>query len=249
MATSLNDRNSKGQTLKSLLEVADTLYQYHTTDTTKKVHRQREDSVPEEDEWSSKIAGELHDEYEASWGRYEDDYFQPVEEEEEEDYDTWASRMIHERRRKLESCRAPPPPPKVETKPSWTAEDQERFLKEEEQRKQMKKVCEKLQQRKKFHSKLGKMVQNENAAIGESDLPFKLSESVTDICELIVADVEDVKNDDAKRKLHRELQRLWHPDKFCQKFSQRISEDIRPAVLKKITEISQCLNVYRPTSE
>ena len=232
--------NEKGQTIENLLEVADTLYQYYTTKSTSK-ELQNNSVLKEDDEWQRKLAAEMEDEYAANWGRYESDFLEDTKES--EDYDAWAERILRERRKTHEKPKVPLPPKPEKTE--WTPEDQKKFLEEEERRRGQLKTLERAQKRTAFCSKLLRMTQKTTGAILEVDLPFALADDVSAICDLIVMDLEELKEDpEVQRKAHRDLQRLWHPDKFAQKFGSQLAEDIRPHVLKKITEISQNLNVY-----
>lgn len=188
----------------------------------------------------------LDDEYQASWGRYEQDFYGNYSLE-RETYDAWAERMIYEHRKKQQSLRTPVQI-KTATSPSaskWTEDDQKRFLKEEEARKEMQKQNARIEKRLTFLSKLSFMSRGESSTIGRSDLPFSLNDEADAICELIMMNVNEEPDESGKKKLHRELQRLWHPDKFSQKFASRLSEDIRDRVLHKVTQISQCLNAYQ----
>ncbi len=245
MSAALTQPNYVGQTAKDLLELADSVYQYHVggSEKTREFHKQKDDQ-----EWQRKLTAELDDEYGTNWGKYEEDFFQ-VDANEAESYDSWAERMISEHKKRTKAQNYPPPPvsqPKVE--PSWTAEDQQKFLKEEEARKLQRKTAETSQKRYTFLTKLSLLVQTENP-ISLSDLPFDCSEEIESICQLILVHVKELEDTEAKRKALRELQRLWHPDKFSQKFGSRLKDEIRQNVLKKVTEISQYLNAFSCNSE
>jgi NF-kappa-B inhibitor-like protein 1 len=238
LSVSLPFQNHQGQRAEELLELADSVYKYHQT--TKPVSNNNLQSS-EEQEWKNKLAAELDDEYSSSWGKYENDYIQP-DVDEAESYDSWAKRIIHEYKKKTKLSGLPPPP-KPEVKSSWTEEDQRKFIEEEEKRKQQQKLSEINHKRLQFLTKLRVMVQSENP-IAIQDLPFSLSENINSICQLILFHLKELEDADEKRKALRNLQLLWHPDKFSQKFGQRLQESDRENVLKKVTEISQYLNTF-----
>lgn len=241
LSASLGQPNLNGQTAKDLLDLADSIYQHHTARTGRRGNGSVQD---EEQEWRNKLAAEMDDEYSCSWGKYEADFQQP-DLDEAETYDTWAERMIREHKKRLRAARNfnAPPQSKPEVKPSWTPEDQQRFLREEESRRQLQKAAEEAEKRFQFLFKLQSLVRSDSE-IKESDLPFSCSEDVKSIGQIILLHVNEQDQVDAKRKALRELQRLWHPDKFSQKFSQRLSATIRDKVLAKVTEISQYLNAF-----
>lgn len=241
MSEALTQPNLDGQMAKDLLDLADSVYQYHIAEN--KLHASKNSQEEYEEDWQKKLAAELDDEYESSWGKYEDDFLQH-QEFEAESYDSWAKRMIFEHKARMNKPYFPPPLPQQEKiKPSWTEEDQQKFLRDEEDRKHQRKHVETAQKRFVFLSKLNLMLKNEDQIL-ISDLPFNCANSTESICEIILFHVKDLKEVDNKRKALRELQRLWHPDKFSQKFSARLPEDIRESVLRKVTEISQYLNAF-----
>ena len=240
LSASLSQPNLEGQTAKDLLDLADSVYQYHLAGTGK---RANSSAQSDEQEWKNKLAAEMDDEYGSSWGKYEADFQEP-DLNEAETYDSWAERMIREHRKRSKAARnSNPPPPKPEPTPSWTPEDQQRFLKEEEARRQLQKTAEKAEKRFQFLFKLQRMVQSEGT-IEEQDLPFDCSADIRSIGDLIVLHVNELDQADAQRKALRELQRLWHPDKFSQKFGQRLNAKIRDKALARVTEISQYLNAF-----
>jgi len=236
---SMEEKNKNGHSLEFLLEMADAFYHQHRDrGINNNFHNNRN---AKEEEWNRKLAGELEDEY-AAWSRYEEDF--TWVNRECENYDSWAERILQERKSKMKSS-GPQSPPKEEVKPSGMKEDQDKFFRDQEARKHVKILSDKLKRRMKFKLKLAQLVQKQEREIFETDLPFALNDEVSEICELIVMDLEDIEDDkEAKRKSYRELQRLWHPDKFSQKFGARLTDNLRPKVLQKITEISQSLNAY-----
>jgi len=214
LSASLDQPNLEGNTGKDLLDLADSVYQYHLAGSnipTMPTHQ------PEEEEWRNKLSAELEDEYVSSWGKYESDFTQ-ANQEETETYDSWAQRMMNEHRKRTRT-HFTPPTTKQEKKPAsgWTPEDQQRFLKEEELKRELQRTTDIANKRYQFLSKLQAMVMSERPILGDLE---------------------------AKRKAMRELQRLWHPDKFMQKFGHRLNETIRDQVLRKVTEISQYMNAY-----
>lgn len=241
LSASLTQPNLEGVTGKDLLDLADSVYQYHLVGTRQK--NLSSTNQKEEEEWRNKLSAELDDEYSSNWGRYEADFLQP-DLEEAETYDSWAERMIFEHQQKRRRVVIlPQPQEEAKAKSSWTHEDQQRFLKEEESRKRIREVSEIAEKRYVFLAKLQALAHSEQP-IKASDLPFGVTQDVESIGNLILFHVKEMKEVEAKRKALKELQRLWHPDKFAQKFGQRLGDEIRTEVLNKITEISQYLNVY-----
>ena len=241
LSASLDQPNLEGNTGKDLLDLADSVYQYHLAGSnipTMPTHQ------PEEEEWRNKLSAELEDEYVSSWGKYEADFTQANQEEETETYDSWAQRMMDEHRKRTRT-HFTPPTTKQEKKlaSGWTPEDQQRFLKEEELKRELQRTTDIANKRYQFLSKLQAMVMSERP-IEEKDLPFHCSQSLESIGQLILLHVTELGDLEAKRKAMRELQRLWHPDKFMQKFGHRLNETIRDQVLRKVTEISQYMNAY-----
>ncbi|KAI9555548.1 hypothetical protein GHT06_018063 [Daphnia sinensis] len=245
MSVSLTQSNLSGQTAKDLLDLADSVYQYHIGGSEKKEEYSKQKN---EQEWEQKLAAELDYEYQNHWGKYEQDFLQE-DTNESESYDSWAKRMIFEYKQK-NSARTFSIPPQAQSnhKPSWTEEDQQKFLKDEETRKQMRKASETADRRFLFLSKLSMLIKTENP-IEISDLPFQPSDTIESIGQLILLHVKESEDADTKKKALRELQRLWHPDKFSQKFGARLKEEIRESVLRKVTEISQYLNAFNCDSE
>lgn len=244
MAVALTQPNLEGQTAKDLLDLADSVYDYHLGGNVKKTEFSKQ---KDEQEWQKKLSAELDDEHGSHWGKYEEDFVQE-DVNETESYDSWAKRMIDEHKKKMSSQKfhiTPPSPPKL--KPSWTTEDQQQFLRDEEMRNEFRKKAKATQKLTTFLTKLSLLIQTEDQ-IEISDLPFKPTDDVESIGQLILAHVKDLVDPDAKRKALRELQRLWHPDKFSQKFGVRLKEEIRENVLKKVTEISQYLNAFNCVS-
>lgn len=241
-ANSMNEQNDEEETAKELLELADSVYKYHL-ETNKKARIQRPEKLTtvNEKEWEKKLAEEVHDEYCASWGKYEDDFTSDAREQ--ESYDSWADRILNEHKKKRHRRQKPPPSAKSEDKLTWSKEDQEAFLKAERMRQEQTRKSELEEKCVTFLSKLKLMVQNDGI-IEKSDLPFDCSEKVEAIGELILLNVKGIEEEEAKRKALRELQRLWHPDKFAQIFGQRLNESIRASVLNKVTEISQFINSF-----
>lgn len=238
LAPSLDKENNDGETARELLEMADSVVKYHS-ETSKKLKTERKANATDEAVWERKLAEEVEDEYASSWGKYED--FQE-DAKEPESYDEWADRMLREHEKKKRP-RLKPVATKSVAKPSWSKEDQEAFLKKEKMYQEQLKKTSFEEKRVAFLSKLKLMVQNEST-IEKSDLPFDCSEKTEAIGDLILLHVKEMQDEGAKRKALRELQRLWHPDKFAQIFGQRLSESICESVLKKVTEISQYINAF-----
>lgn len=73
-------------------------------------------------------------------------------------------------------------------------------------------------------------------------IPFKDMDD-GQILEVLLEDVKDSGAEELKKKIREEIRR-WHPDKFWQKVGQRVAEDQKEEVMKKIKEISQALTNY-----
>lgn len=240
MSESLEQSNHSGQSGKDLLDLADSVYQYHLGGRSRTVPSKHKEDL----EWQAKLEAEMDDEYGGSWGKYEEDFVQENVNE-PETYDEWAERITreHKNRKFKSSPPAIPPPAQSKQSSSWTPEDQHNFLREEEKRKNSRKLAETAEKHLLFLSKLSKMAQSESV-IGPSELPFNCTDDNGEISQLLLFHVKCLDDMDAKKKALRELQRLWHPDKFSQKFGARLREDIHEIVLRKVTEISQYINTF-----
>lgn len=97
-----------------------------------------------------------------------------------------------------------------------------------------------LLRKKKYLAKLEKLYSNTQDLIySYEDIPWPSAQE--DISNLLFCDVE-AEDIDTRRKLVREQQIRWHPDKFIQKIGSKLLEKDREKILNKVKEISQSLN-------
>ena len=75
-----------------------------------------------------------------------------------------------------------------------------------------------------------------------SDIPWpKNSKNVDSMIQVLMCDVNQSNRQDFKKFL-RTQQLIWHPDKFMQKFGQRLVPEDKEKILERVTALSQALN-------
>ena len=191
---------------------------------------------PEDAEWREKLAGEFEDEYQSSFGKF--DNYSSYSEPSEETYDTWADRIYREfsgrRNRdkvlhKNENTKGRSSQKKT-LKPDIDLTEAKRsydLLKEQRKIKKQKALCEHL-----FNSK---------EPIKLVTMPYR-DMTAEDILEIVL---EESKTDASaiKKRIREELLR-WHPDKFKQKLSDRIESGDVDSVMSHVKNVSQILINY-----
>ena len=190
---------------------------------------------PEEAEWREKLAGEFEDEYESSFGKY--DNYSSFGEPSEETYDTWADRIYKEflgRRNRNKAS---------QKKDEKTKESHKKTLKPEIDLTEAKRSYDLLKEQKKIKKQrvLCEHIFNSKEPIKLMIMPYR-DMSAEDILEIVL---EDSKTDPTaiKKRIREELLR-WHPDKFKQKFGDRIVSDDVDSVMSHVKNVSQILINY-----
>jgi len=156
-----------------------------------------------------------------------------------ESFDNWADRIFQEYMSKKKKSR-------YSVKPTENEKDdikRNKNLKPEIDLDQAKKNYEQLKQKKKFDKqrKLCQELFNSSNNIRFSNLPYKdiVAEDILDII------FHDCKEDPTmiKKRIREELLK-WHPDKFKQKFGERIDQDETENVMNHVKHVSQVLINY-----
>lgn len=191
----------------------------------------------EEEKWQEKLEAEAEDDMTDAFGRHrshfhDSGYFMG------ETYDTWADRIFAEFQRKRR------PRTNVSKKPSPSQPQlkyQGQFLKRDLQLPRGPTEAEKYKQ---FCSET---LADDAQQITVKDLPFKATADSSRIASVILESVSsDSANADEteiKKKIRNEI-RLWHPDKFMQKYGHRLKEKEPGEVMKIVNHIAQSLIQY-----
>ena len=152
-----------------------------------------------------------------------------------EDYDRWADRIYAEFRRRNRP--KTPPPPKKKTDGVESGPKRPKLVLKPEVLKPEKKRDSKY---KKFLAYICELESDEELKLTLKIMPFDTESSADAIVEALFED-----SDAEKVKLNvKESLRFWHPDKFEQKFGQRLKSSERDEVLKIVTHVSQSLIRY-----
>ncbi|CAI9719680.1 Hypothetical predicted protein [Octopus vulgaris] len=196
--------------------------------------------INEAQAWKNKLEDIFEDEYERSWGRYENDYFEC--DKEWESYDAWANRISSERKRKKEPWKYEFSFKKAHKKlhrgnsNTHTQNHVSRPKRKHSERKLTE--VEFLRNEKKYK----KLLNGDQKEILSYDR-FPWPTDSQGIC-LSYEGVESLHIDNTleNKMLVRKLQRRWHPDKFIQNFGNRLLESDRDHIIKQINEIAKALN-------
>ena len=190
----------------------------------------------EDDEWNDKLAEEYEYEFEHSIGKFEK--FTSVDEPSVETYDDWAERIYREfssKRRKFSTT----------TKASSSKQKKSRSLKPESNidLEAANRDYETLKNRRSLEKqkKLCDRLFKSNCAIEVATMPFR-DLSAEEILEIILCDCA-AEAADIKKRIREELLR-WHPDKFRQKFGDRVSKNETEKVMDHVKHVSQILINY-----
>ena len=186
----------------------------------------------EAEEWQNKLAEESQHEYDQSFGKF--DFYSGETESTSETFDDWADRIFQEfskKRKKTwkkteEKSSSKPKNLKPDTGPTQVDQNY-KLLKEKKLREKEEKLCERL-----FNS---------TAVIGLSDLPYK-NMKAEEILEMVTGKC-GCEAHEIKKRIREELLR-WHPDKFRQKFGERIDPEQQGQVMDHVKHISQILINY-----
>ena len=233
----VNQENNRGVSAKDLIlsleEVKEQQSSSYVSPFNREDLRLREPRSQAEDEWRAKLADECNDEYNHSYGKF--DYFSRDNEPQSETFDNWADRIFEEfyQKRKGKTLRKPEEkshPKAKNLKPELDLKKVDQsynLLKQKKLKEKEEKLCEKL-----FKT---------SEQITLSGLPFKnmkaeeILETVTSKCGSEPADI--------KKRIREELLR-WHPDKFKQKYGDRIKKSEQSEVMEHVKNVSQILINY-----
>lgn len=233
----VNQENNRGVSAKDLIlsleEVKEKQSSSYVSPFNKEDLRLRDPRSEAEEEWQAKLADECNDEYNHSYGKFEN--FSGDNEPQSETFDDWADRIFQEfyQKRKGKTIRkteekTPPKPKNLKPELDLQKVDHSyNLLKQKKRKEKEERLCEKL-----FKT---------SELITLSGLPFKnmkaeeILEMVTSKCGSEPADI--------KKRIREELLR-WHPDKFKQKYGDRIKESEQSEVMDHVKNISQILINY-----
>ena len=186
----------------------------------------------EAEEWEAKLTEESHFEYDQSFGKF--DFFSRETESTSETFDDWADRIFQEfynKRKKSWKRSEEKSLPKLRNlKPdlkSTEVDQNYKLLKEKKLREKQEKLCERL-----FTT---------SDVITLSDLPYK-NMKAEEILEMVTCKCGSEPTE-IKKRIREELLR-WHPDKFRQKFGERIDKEEQDGVMEHVKHISQILINY-----
>ncbi|PVD22381.1 hypothetical protein C0Q70_18191 [Pomacea canaliculata] len=216
-----------------------------------------------EEEWRKKLAQEFESESTEFFGRYacEEGITQETE---QESYDEWANRMGREYRQHKEKqkkyysggvsdgtrdkCQHHE---KDNTKASHhskrKAADEEALS--EERRKMQKRYRHEEDKNKRLALKKNNYETNyhdvlqdkSGQKLGFHDIPWPCEGNIENVVEVLFCDLPEIL-DPGLRKYLREQQVRWHPDKFMQRFSDRLAPESTEQVLERVKAISQAVN-------
>nr|KAG5712106.1 hypothetical protein BaRGS_020832 [Batillaria attramentaria] len=77
--------------------------------------------------------------------------------------------------------------------------------------------------------------------LGFRDIPWPSKGSIESVMDVLFCDL-GIKCKTALKKYVKQQQVRWHPDKFLQKFGERIEEQSKDKVLERVKQISQAIN-------
>ncbi|XP_071769670.2 NF-kappa-B inhibitor-like protein 1 [Centroberyx gerrardi] len=212
-----------------------------------------------EKEWMEKLFGECEDEFCDTFGVYDADDFLPVDDD-EQDFGDWADRIRKEYfdKKNAESQRL------AASSSGWKRRKSKQEREQEEQ--SHKELHERLQRehaeylaraaRKEEETRKGKKrhydercaatFQSSSSAaatkLSYGDIPWPAPRgTVQEMVDVMLHGV-DRKDVPVFRKVVRQQQALWHPDKFAQRCEARLEEKDRQRILDTVTALSQELN-------
>ncbi|XP_017566730.2 NF-kappa-B inhibitor-like protein 1 [Pygocentrus nattereri] len=212
-----------------------------------------------EQKWREKLFGECQDEFFETFGQYDDDFL--LDDKDEEDFGDWAERIRREYAAKQQAraqrdaafhCR--------KRKHREQAEEEERRCRElhsrleREHREYLERAV-----RKEDETKRGKKRRYEercaetfskstssgvetSSMLGYDDIPWPSPRGSLDEMLAVMLHGADRSDIPTFRKLLRQQQALWHPDKFSQRCGGRLLERDRQKILDTVTALSQELN-------
>lgn len=236
--TCLKFKNKFGNSTEDLLYIF--LHQniYPSTDATYNIG---ETENEEEQAWKYKLEDVYEDEYERSWGRYENDYFENIKER--ETYDSWANRISSERKKKKERL-----------KYEYSFKRSHKSIHREKSNTRIPNYNVSQPQTKHSERKLSdvEFLRNEKKykkllnGNPEEILSYDSFPWPTDSYGMVLSyeSVESLHIDNTleNKKLIRKLQCRWHPDKFIQNFGNHLLESDKDKIMNQINEIAKVLN-------
>ncbi|XP_028845890.1 NF-kappa-B inhibitor-like protein 1 [Denticeps clupeoides] len=222
-----------------------------------------EDSPFETDaerEWREKLLGECQDEFTETFGRYDDDFLLNNEDT-EEDFVDWAERIrqqyvAKQRARAQREAAASTSGRKRKDKTEKEAQSHREVLSrlEQEHRQYLERAARKEQEirlvkRRRYEERYtatfhGNDVATatEQAKLGYADIPWPVPRGTVE--EMVEVMLYGINRNDAPnfRKLLRQQQAIWHPDKFTQRCGDRLDDKEKQIIMDTVTALSQELN-------
>ncbi|XP_072014660.1 NF-kappa-B inhibitor-like protein 1 [Amphiura filiformis] len=252
---SLDLANKRGRTPRQLLEEAD--YKLEKEEEAELADQQRRRSGTSNDErsWQDKLFDEWQGDFCA-----DDEYFPfwqghhtgPGTGPEFESYDDWADRLSHEHRQKHRTEMPSTSSSKHKKRESRKShhkhkdDTKEKFAWErsqKEHRKSERLQTKLIQQKENYLRRCQKAFDTvEDDLLHFDDVPWpKNSKNVESMIQVLMCDINKENQHDFKKFL-RTQQLIWHPDKFMQKFGQRLVPEDKDKILERVTSLSQALN-------
>ncbi len=171
-----------------------------------------------------------------------------------ESYDDWADRISQEHRQKHQREMPSSSSPRKEKK---RADRKHRHRDRDDAREKFaweraEKDCRKserlrtklIQQKENYLKRCQKIfdTHDDDLLLHFDDVPWpKNSKNVESMIQVLMCDVSKENQQDFK-KFVRTQQLIWHPDKFMQKFGQRLVPEDTDRILERVTALSQALN-------
>lgn len=204
--------------------------------------REKEISRKEKErEWRERLAEEHRDDFADLYGNSVSDRRRD-EEDGRETYDEWADRIYAEFflkrkrwREHQERCREKPKQhaAEEEPRPSWPPKKLKLALTQDER----PSPSDVLQ--KKYVDFLSKVLEDPEAELTLSSLPFSLSTSQEAIAEVVFRDLGEDKA--RSRAVIKRALLTWHPDKFEQRYRSRFAPADKDKICEIVVHVSQSL--------
>nr|XP_033797424.1 NF-kappa-B inhibitor-like protein 1 [Geotrypetes seraphini]XP_033797425.1 NF-kappa-B inhibitor-like protein 1 [Geotrypetes seraphini] len=205
------------------------------------------DPTEVEREWHWKIFQECQDEFQESFGQYDEDFCRA--DSEPENFDNWADRIAREYNRKHKRDQPISSTAKAAEEQQREKEQQEFQKRLEQEHRQYQEQS--LRQHQELCSSKKQWYEYQCATVFSAsateqlryhNIPWPcLKGGVEDMVAIILHGIDSSDTTEYKRYLRRQ-QALWHPDKFIQRCGPRLYEADRQQILDTVTALSQTLN-------
>ncbi|XP_030059632.1 NF-kappa-B inhibitor-like protein 1 isoform X2 [Microcaecilia unicolor] len=205
------------------------------------------DPAAVEREWHWKLFEECQDEFQESFGQYDEDFCRA--DSEPESFDSWAERMAREYSRKHQRNQPSGSTAKAAEEQHRDKERQEFQKRLEQEHRQYQEQS--LRQHQELRSSKKQWYEYQCATVFSAsateqlryhNIPWPcLKGGVEDMVAIILHGIDSSDATEYRRYLRRQ-QALWHPDKFLQRCGPRLYEADRQRILDTVTALSQNLN-------